>query len=142
MIRWIFVLLCTISVWGCHPECISAFADVALMECHAVWELPRVTMYCDDENDYSRCFNTSQLCYIHCDRDLDQCEMDSCPACETHCPIGPICNTTVHSCQLYAEWPRASWVCRLPFSAPGKSEDYICETPACLFDPNAPPPPC
>jgi hypothetical protein len=60
--------------------------------------------------------------------------MDTCPECETVCPLPPLCQGGgARSCELQSESPSCGWTCFLG-SAPGDNSDYVCESPACEFE--------
>ena len=116
-----FILLIFFSVGeSCHPQCRYACDDPV---CNATCAPVCVVSECIFENtcDYS------PVCTVRCPE--DQCESDSCPACETICEPSthlecgdPLCNAL-----------NCSWACEKPTNCPLPRCELVCERPACEY---------
>jgi len=113
---------------ACHPECRWQCDDpVCKAECRPVCKKPVCAISCENEEDARRC--TSPHCWTKCP--TDQCESESCPACETQCSRSFFCPNSRATCQIVCEAPQCAWECTKPLNCLKPKCQLQCERPAC-----------
>lgn len=119
----IFLLLITLSsAAGCHPLCSWLCDDPT---CPAVCQPICSQPACQ----FNQTCGYSPVCSVRCP--ADQCESDSCPACETICADPPSLDCGVIECEITT----CSWQCRKPLHCPYPRCELQCEHPACEYVP-------
>ena len=120
----IFVLFLLAS--ACHPECVAVCdSPVKPAICGPLCKPPACVAICQGTDPYE-CSPTR--CNVVCPD--DQCEADSCPACETLCDK-PSCYPWGRNCSVFCEETQCSWHCRKPDGKPNVTCEWQCEAPAC-----------
>jgi hypothetical protein len=116
-----FIFLILFSVGdSCHPQCRYLCDDpVFNATCSIVCVKPDCIY--DQTCDYS------PACTIQCPE--DQCESDSCPACETICQP----STHIECGQPLCAPPNCTWSCVKPTNPPPIRCEVQCERPACEY---------
>jgi hypothetical protein len=122
---FILVALFIAYVTGCHPECRYACDDPI---CAAVCAPDCQPVNCSVVCVTGTCTPPGGLrCVIDCP--ADQCESDSCPACQPLCEEVPADCPPV--CETHCQPPVCTWQCRKPTDCPQPRCELVCERPAC-----------
>jgi hypothetical protein len=119
----LFIVFFVVVATGCHPECVNTISNVTRNAiCNPICDRPTCIYNCTIPN--ADCENYVPECEVRCPP--DQCESDSCPACETVCiPVTP-CDT--HNCTLLCTMLNCGWDC-VPPSTDGT---WTCENASCV----------
>lgn len=126
----VIILTLYIHMWvphvgACHPQCRYQCDDpicsaVCVPQCHTP-----VCQVCRNQSGTRQCQSTTS-CSVSCAP--DQCESDTCPACETTCPN--LCNGLTN-CEIQCEQMQCGWSCSKPRNCPKPRCVLECEQPAC-----------
>lgn len=129
----ILLCLCT-ATSACHPECRYACDDpVCSAICKPHCRAPVCQISCENPEHERNC--ASPHCWNRCAE--DQCEADTCPACETVCSPFVHCRSHGAVCSPLCEAPVCSWKCRKPIAGqecPLPRCELQCERPACEYN--------
>ncbi len=115
----------------CHPECHWQCDDpVCPAHCAPVCQAPQCQRCFNVSGSLIDCTDVSPSCGVSCP--VDQCEADSCPACELQCSPA-LCHGQPDTCLVLCEALQCGWVCQLPAHCPRPTCQLQCEQPACAY---------